>query len=111
MVVSRPAELAVTGDVDDAAFASNDQMAIGLLTALRERDLRVPEGIGVVGFDDIPEAAYMFPPLTTTRQDFAGLGGLIMQKVLVAVEEPDTVTEDTPLSTKLIVRQSTRAAV
>ena len=91
-----------------AAFASNDQMAIGLLAALRERDLHVPEDISVVGFDDIPEAAYMFPPLTTIRQDFAALGGLIMQKVLVAVEEPETVTEDTPLPTKLIVRQSTR---
>jgi len=91
-----------------AAFASNDQMAIGLLAALRERDLRVPEDISVVGFDDIPEAAYMFPPLTTIRQDFAALGGLMMQKVLVAVEEPETETEDTPLPTRLIVRQSTR---
>ena len=92
-----------------AAFASNDQMAIGLLSALRERGIRVPEDISVVGFDDMPEAPYMFPPLTTIRQDFAALGGLIMQKVLVAVEEPDSVTEDTPLSTKLVIRQSTRA--
>ena len=43
------------------------------------------------------------------RQDFASLGELIMQKVLIAVEEPDTVTEDTPLPTHLIVRQSTLA--
>ena len=92
-----------------AAFASNDQMAIGLLSALRERGIRVPEDISVVGFDDVPEAPYMFPPLTTVRQDFAALGALIMQKVLVAVEEPESATEDTPLSTKLIVRESTRA--
>lgn len=92
-----------------AAFASNDQMAIGLLAALRERDLRVPEDISVVGFDDIPKAASLYPPLTTTRQDFAALGGLMMQKVLVAVEGPETATEDTPLPTKLIVRQSTQA--
>ena len=56
-----------------------------------------------------PEAAYLYPPLTTVRQDFAALGELIMQKVLVAVEEPDTVTEDTPLPTHLIVRKSTQA--
>ena len=92
-----------------AAFASNDLMAIGLLAALRERDLRVPEDVSIVGFDDVPEAPFMFPPLTTVRQDFAALGGLIMQKVLVSIEEPDTATEDTPLSTKLVVRASSAA--
>ena len=80
-----------------AIFAGNDHMAIGLLSALRERGLRVPEDVSVVGFDDVPEAAYLYPSLTTVRQDFAALGELIMQKVLVAVEEPDSVTEDTPL--------------
>ena len=90
-----------------AIFSGNDHMAIGLLSALRERGLRVPEDVSVVGFDDVPEAAYLFPSLTTVRQDFAALGELIMQKVLVAVEEPDSVTEDTPLPTHLIVRQST----
>jgi len=96
-------------DSGSAAFASNDQMAIGLLSALRERGVSVPNDMSVVGFDDIPEAPYMFPPLTTIRQDFAALGGLIMQKVLVAVEEPESATEDTPLPTKLVVRESTRA--
>lgn len=90
-----------------AVFAGNDHMAIGLLSALRERGLRVPEDVSVIGFDDVPEAGYLFPPLTTVRQDFATLGELIMQKVLIAVEEPDSVTEDTPLPTHLIVRQST----
>ena len=84
-------------------------MAIGLLSALRHRGIRVPDDLSIVGFDDIPESMYMYPPLTTVRQDFAALGTLIMQKVLVAVEEPDTATEDTPLSTKLVVRSSTRS--
>jgi DNA-binding LacI/PurR family transcriptional regulator len=92
-----------------AVFASNDHMSIGLLSALRERGLRVPEDISVVGFDDVPEAGYLYPALTTVRQDFASLGELMMQKVLIAVEEPDSVTEDTPLPTHLIVRSSTRA--
>jgi DNA-binding LacI/PurR family transcriptional regulator len=94
---------------DSAVFVANDHMAIGLLSALRERDIRVPADVSVVGFDDVPEAGYLVPPLTTVRQDFAALGELIMQKVLVSVEEPDRVTEDTPLATRLIVRQSTRA--
>lgn len=92
-----------------AVFVANDNMSIGLLSALRERGLRVPEDVSVIGFDDIPESGYLFPPLTTVRQSFDTLGELIMQKVLIAVEEPDTVTEDTPIPTRLILRQSTRA--
>ena len=90
-----------------AVFAGNDHMSIGLLSALRERGLRVPEDVSVVGFDDVPEAGFLYPPLTTVRQDFGTLGELIMQKVLISVEEPDSVTEDTPLPTHLIVREST----
>ncbi|WP_426564150.1 LacI family DNA-binding transcriptional regulator [Angustibacter sp. McL0619] len=92
-----------------AVFVGNDHMTIGLLSALRERGLQVPDDVSVVGFDDVPEAGYLFPPLTTIRQDFATLGEIIMQKVLIAVEEPDTLTEDIPLPTHLVVRQSTRA--
>lgn len=92
-----------------AVFCGNDQMSIGLLSALRERGLRVPEDISVVGFDDIPEAGYLFPPLTTVRQDFDTLGELIMQKVLIAVEESAPLAEDTPLPTHFVLRQSTRA--
>ncbi|SEJ68372.1 LacI family DNA-binding transcriptional regulator [Demequina mangrovi] len=94
----------------DAVFAGNDQMAIGLLSALRQRGLNVPEDVSVVGFDDIPEAGYLYPPLTTVRQDFEALGRQIMQKVLVALEEHDGETSDTPLPTRLVVRGSTRAS-
>ena len=94
----------------DAVFVGNDHMAIGVLSALRERGLRVPDDVSVMGFDDVPEAAFLLPPLTTVRQDFAALGELIMQKVLLAVEEPDAVTESTPLPTHLVVRESTRRA-
>ena len=93
----------------DAVFVANDHMSIGVLSALRERGLRVPEDVSIVGFDDVPEAGFLFPPLTTVRQDFGMLGEIIMQKVLVAVEEPDTATEETPLPTHLVIRQSTRA--
>lgn len=91
-----------------AVFASNDLMAAGLMAALRERGLSVPRDVSVVGFDDVPEAAYLYPPLTTVRQDFAALGELMMQKVLVALEEHEPISPDTPLPTRLVVRESTR---
>lgn len=93
----------------DGIFAGNDHMAMGLIAALRARGFRVPADVSIVGFDDVPEAPYVYPALTTVRQDFAALGELIMQKVLLAVEEPDGVTEGTPLPTRLIVRESTRS--
>ena len=78
-----------------------------MLSALRERDVRVPAQVSVVGFDDLPEAPYLYPPLTTVRQDFAALGALVMQKVLLTIEEPDTASESTPIATQLVVRAST----
>lgn len=92
-----------------AVFTSNDLMALGLMSALRERALSVPDDVAVVGFDDIPEAAFLYPPLTTVRQNFAALGELMLQKVLVALEEGQDETVDTPLATHLVVRESTRA--
>ncbi|MCU1635527.1 MAG: LacI family transcriptional regulator [Cryobacterium sp.] len=57
-----------------AIFSSNDQMALGLMHAIREAGLDIPRDVSIVGFDDIPEAAHFFPPLTTVRQDFPELG-------------------------------------
>ena len=64
-----------------AVFAANDQMAIGLLAALREAGRRLPEEVSVVGFDDLPEAPYLHPSLTTVRQDFPELGRRAMAVV------------------------------
>ncbi|MEV7442508.1 substrate-binding domain-containing protein [Streptomyces sp. NPDC091204] len=63
------AHLAVT-----AVFCANDHLALGLLRALHEAGRAIPGDISVVGFDDIAEAAYFAPPLTTVRQDFGALG-------------------------------------
>lgn len=93
-----------------ALFVSNDLMALGALSALRERGLDVPRDVSIVGFDDIPESAYFYPPLTTVRQDFAVLGSMLMQRVLVALEESDLETADSPLPTQLVVRQSSGPA-
>jgi DNA-binding LacI/PurR family transcriptional regulator len=57
-----------------AVFVANDQMALGLLRAMHEAGRGIPDEISVVGFDDIPEAPYFTPPLTTVRQDFGEVG-------------------------------------
>ncbi len=59
--------------VPTAIFAANDQMALGVLSALAEPGLGVPDDVSVAGFDDVPDAAYFTPALTTVRQDFAAL--------------------------------------
>ena len=70
------------GEDITAVFLANDQMALGLLAALHEEGLEIPEDVSVVGFDDLPEAPYFTPPLTTVRQDFAELGRRGVQLVL-----------------------------
>ncbi|MDI1460978.1 LacI family DNA-binding transcriptional regulator [Catellatospora sp. KI3] len=69
-----------------AVFCANDQQALGMLRALHERGVRVPEDVSVVGFDDIPEAAYLSPPLTTIRQDFDEVGRRCLAALLDILE-------------------------
>ena len=69
-----------------AVFSSNDQMALGVIHALREAGLDVPRDVSVAGFDDIPEAAHFWPPLTTVRQDFAALGRRCVSMLVDAID-------------------------
>ena len=69
----------------EAIFAANDQMAIDAILTLRERGLRVPEDVAVVGFDDIPLARYVVPPLTTVRQPAYELGFQGVQAVFAVL--------------------------
>ena len=91
-----------------AVFASNDQMALGLIHGLAERGLSVPGDVSIVGFDDIPEAAYFAPPLTTMRQDFTALGREIMAGLLDVLQDEFAPDRARPLP-QLIVRSSTRS--
>lgn len=89
-----------------AVYVANDRMAQGVLLALHEAGRRVPEDFSVVGFDDVPEAAYLIPPLTTIRQDFTALGRRCIEAVLALINGEPPI-EPEPLIPNLIVRSST----
>jgi LacI family transcriptional regulator len=93
-----------------AVFASNDSMAIGCLSALNEAGLQVPNDIALAGFDDIPISRYVNPSLTTVRARITELGGLSLERLASAIEEPDRIAPlHQTLRADLIVRQSTSA--
>ena len=89
-----------------AVFAANDQMALGLLRALREHGRSVPEDVSVVGVDDLPETPYFSPPLTTVRQDFSELGRHSLRIVLGQIDSGVPSTERLVIPPTLVERQS-----
>ncbi len=89
-----------------AVLVANDQMALGLLRRLHEVGRKVPSDLSVVGFDDIPEAAYFTPPLTTVRQDFAELGRRCLQTLLDRIAG-NTDPVRVVVAPELVVRSST----
>jgi DNA-binding LacI/PurR family transcriptional regulator len=90
-----------------AIFAANDQMALGVLRAMREVGRDVPGDVSVVGFDDIPEAAYFTPSLTTVRQDFIDVGSRSLRALLRTIETGERMRSISRIPTTLIVRDST----
>ncbi|MGY1689014.1 LacI family DNA-binding transcriptional regulator [Geodermatophilus sp. SYSU D01105] len=96
------------GEEITAVFLANDQMALGLLAALHEEGLEAPRDVSVVGFDDLPEAPYFTPPLTTVRQDFAELGRRGVELVLARLRGEELHPD--PVPPALLVRSSTGPA-
>lgn len=92
-----------------AVFAANDPMALGLLRALNESGRRVPDDVSVVGFDDVPEAAYFSPPLTTVRQDFMQVGRSSFGLLLDEIERSTRSSTHIRVAPSLVVRESTAA--
>lgn len=92
-----------------AVFVANDQMAIGVLRALREAGRKVPGDVSVVGFDDIPEAAYLTPPLTTVRQPFDEVGRRCVRLLLDQIEAGERIQRREIVRPQLITRQSSAA--
>jgi DNA-binding LacI/PurR family transcriptional regulator len=103
-------ELLAAGDDVTAVFVANDQMALGLLRRLHEAGRESPREISIVGFDDIPEAAYFTPPLTTVRQDFAEVGRRCLHLLLGQVEGGRRSAARALVPTELVVRGSTASA-
>ncbi len=100
----------------DAVFAANDQMALGVLRAAHLAGCRVPEDLAVVGFDDIPESAFFWPPLTTVHQHLAAAGRLAvteLQRLIVArlAGAPAGEPSDITLQPELVVRESSTGRV
>jgi len=95
-----------------AVFACNDQMALGLMQAARSLGKRIPDDLAVVGFDDIPESAFYYPPLTTIRQGLYELGHMAVQ-TFVRIRDAEknggsAVSAQTVwLQPQLVVREST----
>ncbi|MDR6982196.1 DNA-binding LacI/PurR family transcriptional regulator [Rheinheimera pacifica] len=97
-------QLLAGGHQVDAIFCASDLIAIGVMRCLKRRNLRVPEDIAVMGFDDIPVASFATPALSTIQQDTTQAGELLVNNLLQLINnQPITVSQIEP---KLIIRQS-----
>ena len=103
------ADLLSLDEPPTAVFAASDMMALGAIRAVGDAGLNVPADVSVIGFDDIQLADHMNPPLTTVRQDKAGLGAAAGSALVRLIDgEPDDVTESTVLPVEPVRRGSTR---
>ncbi|MGC5014317.1 LacI family DNA-binding transcriptional regulator [Streptosporangium sp. DT93] len=92
-----------------AVFAANDHTALGLLRAFSERGVRVPRDVSVVGFDDIPEAGYLIPPLTTVRPDHEEVGRRSVETLLRLMDGQDDAAGAVPRVVPTLVRRVSTA--
>ncbi len=94
-----------------AVFAANDTVAIGLMAAIQQKGLRIPRDIAVVGYDDIPVAAYTSPPLTTVRQSAVESGQLAGEMLIQLVRGEEPKERVVRLEAELIIRESCGASL
>jgi LacI family transcriptional regulator len=92
-----------------AIFASNDVSAFGVMEAVRDLGQRIPNDISIIGFDDIPQASQVNPPLTTVRQSLEQMGRKAARMLLEYITNPDRPAARIDLPTELVVRASTRS--
>src|SRR5699024_85232 len=89
-----------------AVFAADDELALGFAAAARERGLSAPDDYSLVGIDDMPEARYFAPPLTTARLDFVSLGRRAFDAVQHAIRTGEQLPHVVE-SPELVIREST----
>ena len=94
----------------DAVVAANDGMALGAMHTLRDRGIRIPEDIAVTGFDDIEEAAWFAPPLTSVAQPLAEMGRQAVRRLWSEFNGNATSPVAIPLRAELMIRESTIGA-
>ena len=96
----------------DAVFVANDQMALSVLQSASRKGIEIPSDLGVVGFDNIPESEFFWPPLTTIQIDQGNVGKLAVEEMIKIIEttwhgiepsEPKSIM----LTPTLVIRQST----
>jgi DNA-binding LacI/PurR family transcriptional regulator len=103
-------QLLARGKPFTALFAYNDISAIGAIRALQEQGLRVPQNVSVMGFDDIPGAAFHTPSLTTVRQPLNRMGEVAAQSLLERIEGKKEYPTEIAIEPELVVRESTAKA-
>lgn len=99
-------ELLAAAEPPDAIFVSNNLMTLGALRALHELSIRIPEDVALVGFDDMPWAGDLYPPLTTVAQPGYELGKTAVELLLRRIAQPALPFRQITLPPQLIVRQS-----
>jgi DNA-binding LacI/PurR family transcriptional regulator len=92
----------------DAIFCASDSVAIGVIKALNEAGLNVPDDISVIGYDDIDMAQHVYPALTTTRVPKQAMGSVAMKRLLAQLQETQPLTMTMTLPVELIERSSVR---
>ncbi|GAB4566928.1 MAG: LacI family DNA-binding transcriptional regulator [Anaerolineae bacterium] len=100
------AELLERDDRPTAIFACSDYMALGVMMTAYRLGLRIPEDLSIVGFDDVPLASMLRPPLTTVRQPLYEMGRMAVQMLLSLIKGESLLSPQVELSTQLVVRES-----
>ncbi len=93
----------------DAVVSANDAVAVGVIRVLKQAGVSVPQDVSVVGFDDIPWAELVDPPLTTVRQPLAAIGAAAVRLLLERMADPTRAARQVVLPVELVVRGSTAA--
>lgn len=95
----------------DAIFVSNDQMSLGVIQAANRNGRKIPGDLGIVGFDNIPESKFFFPPLTTINQATRDLGALAVTRLYECIHEKEDIDKciregQNMIAPELVIRQS-----
>ena len=101
------ADFVKKGNLPTAVFAQNDRMAMGVMRAARDANLKVPDQLSVIGVDDMPLSSYFDPPLTTMRQDMPLIGQEAIRKLIDLIQNNTVEQTVLKLPAQLVVRQST----